>query len=180
MPELWVVHEFHRRCIHAVGTDPTPCTIYFNLTDFRGGKIEAGCEVQTCVGYERDFAQYYRKVRVFYKSYYDIRLQGSKSLRALYFRLANPKIETLESTLISIQPSGHQLLLEFTAFSMRTLFGLHGQLVVSTEDAFNDIVNQKSQIHVRWQVAVRVYGRPGKPIPLVLVFADYNKIGHIS
>jgi hypothetical protein len=44
MPELWVVHEFHRCCIHAIGTDASPCTIYFNPKDFRSGKSK----VQTC------------------------------------------------------------------------------------------------------------------------------------
>jgi hypothetical protein len=45
---------------------------------------------------------------------------------------------------------------------------LHGQLVVSAEEAFKDIVNGKSQIHVRWQLAVRVYCRPERPVPVVL------------
>jgi hypothetical protein len=59
---------------------------------------------------------------------------------------------------------------------MRTLFALHGQLVVSTEDVFDDIMNRNSRIHFRWQVAVKVYGRPERPVPVVLIFADYNKV----
>jgi hypothetical protein len=66
MLELWVVHKFHTRCIHDVGPHTAPCTIYFNPKEFRGGKWEAGSEVQTCIIYERDFAKYYRQVLLFY------------------------------------------------------------------------------------------------------------------
>jgi hypothetical protein len=30
MPELLVVREFRRRCMHALGDKPHPCTVYFN------------------------------------------------------------------------------------------------------------------------------------------------------
>jgi hypothetical protein len=67
--------------------------------------------------------------------------------------------------------------LEFSAIYIRTLFALHGQLVVSTAEAFKDIMNGKNQIHVHWQVAVRVHGRPERPVPVVLIFADYKEVG---
>ena len=39
MPELFVVHEFQRRCQAAIGQLHVSCEIYFNPQDFRKGKM---------------------------------------------------------------------------------------------------------------------------------------------
>ena len=54
MPELWVVHEFKRRCLYAMQYDgrPTTCKIHFNPLGFQ----------KNGVVYDADFAQHFHIV----------------------------------------------------------------------------------------------------------------------
>jgi hypothetical protein len=66
MLKLWVVHEFQRHCLEAVGTLPAACTIYFNPSTFRQGKKKAAdletLELQDCIHYDEGFANHFRQV----------------------------------------------------------------------------------------------------------------------
>ena len=50
-------------------------------------------------------------------------------------------IRDFESTLYDIQVVGHQLLFEFNNFYIRVKFALHGQIVISNEEVFQQVYN---------------------------------------
>ena len=64
MPELWVVHEFHR--LIAIGQMPKSYIIYFNPKTFRMGKqkknISEHDEVQDCIIYDEGFEKIFKEV----------------------------------------------------------------------------------------------------------------------
>ena len=76
---------------------------------------------------------------------------------------------TFETVLHGVEASGHHLLLEFEKFYFRVAFALHGQVVGAGESSFQEIYKSDS---VAWQLAIKTR----QPHPVVLVFADYNKV----
>jgi len=65
MPELFVVHEFKRCCLIAIGLMPITCIIYFNPKVFREGKRRTtpyGGEIQDCIIYDPDMKNLFQKV----------------------------------------------------------------------------------------------------------------------
>jgi hypothetical protein len=82
------------------------------------------------------------------------------------------KVCSFQSTLRNVESRGHEFLLEFEDFYVRVMFALHCQVVGMDGHTFDEILTDRHNLKVVWAVAVKIL----HPTPVVLLFADHNKL----